>query len=96
MSDDLDLSAEAQPGAVVEVAPLVRRIVAPNPSPFTFTGTASYVVGRGQVAIVDPGPDDPEHRASLLRAVAGETVRYVVATHTHMASSPSRMTKRRN
>ena len=86
MSDDLDLdlSAQAQPGAVVEVAPLVRRIVAPNPSPFTFTGTASYVVGRGQVAIVDPGPQDPAHRASLLRAVAGETVRFVVATHTHM------------
>ena len=86
MSDDLDLDrrADAEPGAAVEVAPLVRRILAPNPSAFTFTGTATYVVGHGQVAIIDPGPDDARHRDALLRAVAGETVRYVVATHSHM------------
>jgi glyoxylase-like metal-dependent hydrolase (beta-lactamase superfamily II) len=85
MSDDLefDRTSEAPTGAPVEVAPLVRRIVAPNASPFTHTGTATYVVGRGKVAIVDPGPDDPVHLSSLLAAVRGETVSHIVVTHTH-------------
>lgn len=86
MADDLvfDRTKGAEPGAVVEAAPLVRRIVAPNASAFTFTGTATYVVGRGRVAIVDPGPDDAGHRARVLEAVAGETVGHIVVTHTHL------------
>lgn len=85
MADDIefDTSDEARAGEVFDVAPLVRRIVAPNPSPFTFTGTATYLVGRGVVAIVDPGPDLDAHRAAVLAALAGETVSHVVATHTH-------------
>jgi glyoxylase-like metal-dependent hydrolase (beta-lactamase superfamily II) len=79
-----DRTQDAAPGEVAEVAPLVRRIVAPNPSPFTFTGTATYVVGRGRVAIVDPGPDSEAHRAAVLAAVAGETVTDIVVTHTHL------------
>ncbi|MDR4306091.1 MBL fold metallo-hydrolase [Chelatococcus sambhunathii] len=86
MSDtlDLDRTIDAPAGAVVEVAPNVRRVVAPNPSPFTFTGTATYVVGRGRVAIVDPGPDHDGHRAVVLEALAGESVEAIVVTHTHM------------
>lgn len=86
MSDDLvfDRSSDAPAGAVRQVAPLVRRIVAPNPSPFTFTGTATYVVGSGRVAILDPGPDDPRHLETVLAAVRGETVERIVVTHSHM------------
>ncbi|MBD3849493.1 MBL fold metallo-hydrolase [Bosea sp. SSUT16] len=55
----------------------------------TFTGTCSYIVGRGTVAIIDPGPDDPGHVARLLAAVAGETVSHIVVTHTHRDHSPA-------
>lgn len=71
------------------VSPLVRRVVAPNPGPFTDTGTCSYIIGEGEVAIVDPGPDDPRHVAALLDAIAGETLRYVLVTHTHCDHSPA-------
>ncbi|MFZ2104428.1 MAG: MBL fold metallo-hydrolase, partial [Roseiarcus sp.] len=61
----------------------VRRLVAPNPSAFTFTGTCTYIVGEGEVAILDPGPDDDDHLARLVGAVSGERVAYIVVTHTH-------------
>jgi glyoxylase-like metal-dependent hydrolase (beta-lactamase superfamily II) len=67
----------------------VRRILANNPSPFSFKGTLSYIVGRGQVAIIDPGPDDPAHIAALLDAVRGETVTHIFVTHTHRDHSPA-------
>lgn len=70
-------------GQLVSLTPNIRRIVAPNPGPMTFTGTCTYVVGHGDVAVIDPGPDMPEHVASLLAALAGETVRQIVVTHTH-------------
>ncbi len=72
-----------------EVAPGVRRILANNPSPFTFKGTVSYIVGRGQVAIIDPGPLDEAHIAALLDAVRGETVTHIFVTHTHRDHSPA-------
>lgn len=75
-------------GVLVEVAPGVRRIVCPNPGPFTFTGTCTYVVGRGRVAVIDPGPESPEHRATLLGALDGETISHIVVTHTHRDHSP--------
>ncbi|TCT03317.1 MBL fold metallo-hydrolase [Aquabacter spiritensis] len=91
MSDDIafNRSFEVPAGRVAQVAPGVRRILAPNPSPFTFTGTCTYIVGRGRVAILDPGPDDPSHIAALLDAVRGETVTHVVVTHTHRDHSPA-------
>lgn len=72
-------------GKLEEVAPHLRRIVANNPSPYTFTGSNTYVVGRGQVAVVDPGPDDAEHRTALLSALAaqGEYITHIFLTHTH-------------
>ena len=71
------------PGVVEEVRPGVRRILCNNPSPFTFTGTVSYIVGQGKVAIIDPGPADEAHAAALLNAVRGETVTHILVTHTH-------------
>jgi glyoxylase-like metal-dependent hydrolase (beta-lactamase superfamily II) len=76
------------PGVVEEVVPGVRRLLCDNPSPFTFKGTMSYIVGRGQVAIIDPGPDDARHIAALLEAVRNETVTHIVVTHTHRDHSP--------
>ncbi len=67
----------------------VRRVLCNNPSPFTFKGTVSYIIGRGNVAIVDPGPDDPAHLAALLEAVRGETVTHIFVTHTHRDHSPN-------
>jgi glyoxylase-like metal-dependent hydrolase (beta-lactamase superfamily II) len=69
--------------------PGVRRLLCDNPSPFTFTGTVSYIVGRGKVAIVDPGPDSEAHAKALLGAVRGETVTHVFVTHTHKDHSPN-------
>jgi glyoxylase-like metal-dependent hydrolase (beta-lactamase superfamily II) len=77
------------PGVVETVRPGVRRILCNNPSPFTFTGTVSYIVGHGKVAIIDPGPDDEAHAAALLDAVRGETVTHILVTHTHRDHSPN-------
>jgi len=76
-------------GAVMQLSPLVRRIVAPNPGPFTYNGTSCFVVGRGKVAVIDPGPDDPAHLAALASALAGETVTHIVLTHTHRDHAPA-------
>lgn len=76
-------------GAVDRVAPLIRRVIARNPSAFTFYGTGTYIVGRDRVAIIDPGPDLDDHIAALLRAVRGETVSHIVITHTHIDHSPA-------
>ena len=76
-------------GQVVELEPLVRRVLAGNPGPFTYTGTETYLVGRGEVAIIDPGPDDSAHIDALLKAVAGETVKAILCTHTHRDHSPA-------
>src|ERR671929_22728 len=91
MSDDItfDKSFDLAPGRAEELLPGVRRIVADNPGPFTFKGTVSYIVGRGKVAIIDPGPDDPNHVQALLDAVRGETVTHIFVTHTHRDHSPA-------
>jgi glyoxylase-like metal-dependent hydrolase (beta-lactamase superfamily II) len=72
-------------GVADAIAPGLRRIVANNPSPFTFKGTNSYIVGTGAVAVVDPGPDDDAHRAALLAELerGGERVSHILLTHTH-------------
>jgi glyoxylase-like metal-dependent hydrolase (beta-lactamase superfamily II) len=90
MADDLsfDLDFSAEPGRVVEVSPLVRRVVAGNAGPFTFRGTCTYIVGRGEVAVIDPGPEDPAHTGHLLAALDGESVGAIVVTHTHRDHSP--------
>lgn len=81
--------SELPVGRVVEVEPLVRRVLAANPGPFTYTGTQTYIVGHGEVAVIDPGPDEPEHVAALIDAVAGEKVVAILCTHTHRDHSPA-------
>src|SRR2546423_8601771 len=85
MPDDIpfDKSFNLAPGEVDEAVPGVRRLVANNPGPFTFKGTMTYIVGRGEVAVIDPGPDDARHVAAILDAVRGETVSHILVTHTH-------------
>jgi glyoxylase-like metal-dependent hydrolase (beta-lactamase superfamily II) len=91
MSDDIpfDKDLNLAPDVVDELAPWVRRIMANNPGPFTFKGTVSYIIGRGKVAIVDPGPDDAAHIGALLDAVRNETVTHIFVTHTHRDHSPA-------
>jgi glyoxylase-like metal-dependent hydrolase (beta-lactamase superfamily II) len=76
-------------GKLEPVAPGIRRIIARNPGPFTFRGTGTYVVGEGQVAVIDPGPDLPEHVEALLMDLAGEEVTHILVTHTHRDHSPA-------
>lgn len=76
------------PGRAEVLSPLVRRVVANNPSAFTFRGTSSFIVGQGEVAVIDPGPADDAHLAALLEAVRGETVSHILITHTHADHSP--------
>ena len=76
-------------GVADTVSPLIRRVVAKNPSAFTFKGTGTYIVGRGTVAVIDPGPLLGEHVDALTRALAGETVSHILITHTHIDHSPA-------
>src|SRR3954471_482426 len=91
MADELtfDVRPPARSGECLQVSPLVRRIVANNPGPITFTGTCSYIVGAGQVAVIDPGPDLPGQVEALLDAVRGETVTQILVSHTHRDHSPA-------
>jgi len=78
-----------QYGAVDQVSPLIRRVIANNPGPFTFTGTGTYIIGRGDgLAVIDPGPDQPEHLQAILAAVNGERVSHILITHHHLDHSP--------
>ncbi len=91
MGDDIafDKSFDLAAGQVEEIMPGLRRLLADNPSPFTFKGTVSYIIGRGRVAILDPGPEDDQHITRLLDAARGETVTHVFVTHTHRDHSPA-------
>jgi len=76
-------------GRLEQIAPGLRRIVARNPGPFTFRGTGTYVVGDGKVAVIDPGPDLPDHIDAVLASLSGETVTHILVTHTHRDHSPA-------
>ena len=80
---------DARYGEEVRVTPLISRIVANNPGPFTFKGTGVYIVGGQDVAVIDPGPDLPEHIEALKRALAGRRVTHILVTHTHSDHSPA-------
>jgi len=81
--------AEHPTGIPIQLEPLVVRVLAPNPSPFTHTGTQTHIVGRTDVAVIDPGPDDPAHIAALLRAIDSRPVTAIVVTHHHRDHSPA-------
>jgi glyoxylase-like metal-dependent hydrolase (beta-lactamase superfamily II) len=76
-------------GKVDQLSPLIRRVICNNPGPFTFRGTGTYIIGKGDgLAVIDPGPDQPEHLEAILAAVAGESVSHVLITHHHADHSP--------
>jgi glyoxylase-like metal-dependent hydrolase (beta-lactamase superfamily II) len=75
-------------GRVDQVTPLIRRVIAENPSKFTYRGTGTYIVGHGDVVVIDPGPVLDSHREALDRALTGETVRAILVTHCHADHSP--------
>jgi len=87
---NFDRSLDARPGAEVRLSPLVTRLLAPNPGPFTFKGTGVYIVGAGRrVAVIDPGPALPQHVESLKRALAPRQLSHILVTHTHRDHSPA-------
>ncbi|HEY3797307.1 MAG TPA: MBL fold metallo-hydrolase [Caulobacteraceae bacterium] len=80
---------EFEYGQADQLTPLIRRVICKNPGPFTFTGTGTYIIGKGEgVAVIDPGPDQAEHLQAILDAVHGERVSHILITHHHMDHSP--------
>jgi glyoxylase-like metal-dependent hydrolase (beta-lactamase superfamily II) len=76
-------------GVIEDVAPNLRRVVATNRSPFTWTGTGTYIIGRGKVAVIDAGPMLEDHVAALIKSLTNETVTHQLITHTHSDHSPA-------
>ena len=72
-----------------DVAPGVIRLLARNPSPFTFTGTQTFLVGTDALAVIDPGPDDGDHVEAIVAAAAGRPIAAIACTHTHRDHSPA-------
>ena len=85
----VDRSYSPAYGESVEVASGIRRVLARNPNPFTFHGTGTYIVGRGQVAVIDPGPALDDHVKAILEATKGETITHILVTHTHNDHAPA-------
>lgn len=76
-------------GIPIQLEPLVARVLAPNPSPYTYTGTQTHLVGTSDLAVIDPGPDDTAHLGALRAAIAGRPVRAILVTHHHRDHSPA-------
>ena len=96
MALHFDRSLEVTYRVVDEVFPGIRRVVSENPGPYTFKGTATFIIGRGDVAIIDPGPADETHIEAILAALKGERITHQLITHTHPDHSPgARLIKER-
>ncbi len=72
------------PGVADRVAPGVRRVIANNPGPYTYTGSGTYIIGEGDIAVIDPGPNDDAHLEALMKTIDGERVTHILITHTHL------------
>ncbi|MGH1422438.1 MAG: MBL fold metallo-hydrolase [Hyphomonas sp.] len=79
---------EFEYGVSEQVSPLIRRVVANNPGPFTYMGTGVYIIGHGDVAVIDPGPADDAHFEALKATLKGETITHVLVSHGHSDHSP--------
>ena len=88
MSLDFDTQFQPRYGDAVELLPGIRRLTVNNPSPFTFHGTNSYIVGDETLAVIDPGPEDDDHFAALVAAIRGRPVSHIFVSHTHKDHSP--------
>ena len=80
---------EFEYGEIHDVSPLIRRIVAYNPSKFTYLGTGTYIIGRGHVAVIDPGPRLESHISAIAESLSEETITHILVTHTHSDHSPA-------
>jgi glyoxylase-like metal-dependent hydrolase (beta-lactamase superfamily II) len=91
MATDYQLSPpdHLRAGVVRQLTPSVRRIIAPNPSALTYTGTCTYIVGRNELAVIDPGPLLDDHLDAICAAAQGQTIRHILITHTHIDHSPA-------
>ncbi|NBD29644.1 MAG: MBL fold metallo-hydrolase [Alphaproteobacteria bacterium] len=85
MQDELE---KPRPGVPVDLAEGLAMVLGPNPSPMTHWGTNTYLLGDSRLAVIDPGPDDPRHRAALRTAIAGRPVSHILVTHAHLDHSP--------
>jgi glyoxylase-like metal-dependent hydrolase (beta-lactamase superfamily II) len=84
-----DHNFQAPYGERIQVSPLIARVLAPNPGPFTFRGTGVYIIGTNNVAVIDPGPDIPVHVETLKDALRDKHVSHILLTHTHNDHSPA-------
>lgn len=75
-------------GEIEVISPLIRRITAPNPAPYTFKGTGTYIIGHGDVAVIDPGPNIPDHITAIMDGLSDETITHILVTHNHQDHSP--------
>lgn len=76
-------------GVAEQLEPGLRRILAPNPSPMTYRGTNTYLIGTCELAVIDPGPDSQAHLAAILAAVQpGQKITHIIVTHSHLDHSP--------
>lgn len=80
---------EAPYATLEQIEPGIARVLAHNPSAFTFTGTQTYLLGEEEVAVVDPGPNEPEHLQALVEAIGGRRIAAIMCTHTHRDHSPA-------
>lgn len=88
-NNEIPLNPDApQPGRIEALSPRVRRLIAPNGGPFTFTGTCTYLVGTRKLMVIDPGPENAAHLESLMAAMDGAEVAAILVTHTHRDHSP--------
>ncbi|MBX3596998.1 MAG: MBL fold metallo-hydrolase [Rhizobiaceae bacterium] len=85
---DFDTNFEPRYGEAVQLAPAVRRLTVPNPSPFTFHGTNTYIIGTDTLAVLDPGPENEAHFESLMQAIGDKPVSHIFVSHTHRDHSP--------
>jgi glyoxylase-like metal-dependent hydrolase (beta-lactamase superfamily II) len=91
MADDdipFDRALDAKPDQPARLSPLVRRIIANNGGPFTFTGTCTYLVGERDLTVIDPGPADPLHQAAILQAAGAIPIGRILVTHSHKDHAP--------
>ena len=80
---------DAPYGELEQLEPGIARVLAHNPSAFTYFGTQTYLIGQSEVAVIDPGPDVPEHIEALERWIGGRRVAAIMCTHTHRDHSPA-------
>src|SRR4029453_2289146 len=88
MALEFNRDFESRAGEPVAVSPGVRRVTAPNPGPFTFHGTNTFLIGDDELAVLDPGPPDPAHIEALVQAIGDARVAHILVSHTHRDHSP--------